>query len=62
MSEPWKINGKTSKSSGMPSRLGSLPVRGSVLPKEPQSSFRVIVAQVLLHGAPGVEVETQGCF
>ena len=44
----------------MPSRLGPLPVRGSVLAKEPWSSLRVTDAQVLLHDAPWIEVELQG--
>ena len=35
-------------------------VRGSVLAREPWSSFRVIDSQVLWHDAAGVEVELQG--
>ena len=44
----------------MPSKLGPLPVRGSVLAKEPWSSFRATDAQETLDDAPGIEVELQG--
>ena len=34
-------------------------VRGSVMAREPSSSFRVVDPQVLLHEAPDIEVELQ---
>ena len=45
----------------MPSRLGPLPVRRVCSGQRSHSpQFRVTDAQVLLHDAPGIEVEVQG--
>ena len=54
--ELWETEVVTSITSQLSSTLGSKPVRGVVVAKQPRSSFRGITAVVLLSGSVVGEV------